>query len=93
MAVMLLPQACLFLAEQRAAGRATLVHCEEGISRGPTAVAAYLMWADKLDLAAALRLIRRMRSVVMPKAVLRMDLQRWEFQQLGVQRTMSIDCL
>ncbi|KAG5646349.1 hypothetical protein DXG03_003672 [Asterophora parasitica] len=47
-------------------GRGVLVHCHAGISRSATVVAAYLMYSQKLDTAAALEMIRNVRPNIEP---------------------------
>ncbi|KAF8068955.1 hypothetical protein FPV67DRAFT_1098469 [Lyophyllum atratum] len=47
-------------------GRGVLVHCQAGISRSSTIVAAYLMYSKKLDTEAALEMIRNVRPHIEP---------------------------
>ncbi|KAF9471900.1 hypothetical protein BDN70DRAFT_938587 [Pholiota conissans] len=47
-------------------GRGVLVHCQAGVSRSSTIVAAYLMYSQKLDPQAALDLIKNSRPYVEP---------------------------
>ncbi|KAF8960298.1 hypothetical protein BDZ97DRAFT_2037868 [Flammula alnicola] len=47
-------------------GRGVLVHCQAGVSRSSTIVAAYLMYSKKIDPQAALDLIKKARPSVEP---------------------------
>ncbi|KAJ3505705.1 hypothetical protein NLJ89_g7277 [Agrocybe chaxingu] len=47
-------------------GRGVLVHCQAGVSRSSTIVAAYLMYSQKIDPQTALEIIRQARPFVEP---------------------------
>ncbi|KAF8583306.1 hypothetical protein K439DRAFT_1412331 [Ramaria rubella] len=47
-------------------GRGVLVHCQAGMSRSATIVAAYIMYTQSIDTQAALDLIRKARPVIQP---------------------------
>ncbi|KAF8174097.1 hypothetical protein BJ912DRAFT_66559 [Pholiota molesta] len=47
-------------------GRGVLVHCQAGVSRSSTIVAAYLMYSKKIDPQAALDLVKKSRPFVDP---------------------------
>ncbi|KAH9478381.1 Dual specificity protein phosphatase MPK-4 [Psilocybe cubensis] len=55
-----------FIQEELDKGRGVLVHCQAGISRSSTIVAAYLMYSQKIDPNAALALIKQKRPNVEP---------------------------
>ncbi|KAM6503317.1 hypothetical protein JOM56_000260 [Amanita muscaria] len=55
-----------FIQEELDKGRGVLVHCQAGISRSSTIVAAYLMHSRDLDTNSALELIRKVRPNVEP---------------------------
>lgn len=59
-----------FIAEQVAANRRVLVHCQEGVSRSVTMVMAYLIAHRSLSLAQAYRRIVFQRPVARPHAAL-----------------------
>ncbi|KAJ7599078.1 hypothetical protein C8J56DRAFT_915807 [Mycena floridula] len=57
-----------FIQSELDKGRGVLVHCQAGMSRSATIVAAYLMYSQKLDPEGALALIRKSRPNVDPNA-------------------------
>jgi hypothetical protein len=73
-----LRQQVAFIDEQRRAGRTVYVHCSAGISRGPTVMAAYLMWRDGVSRDRALEVLRKQRPVVEPNATFMRLLAEWE---------------
>jgi len=73
-----LRQQVAFIDEQRRAGRTVYVHCSAGISRGPTVMAAYLMWRDGVRRDDALEVLRKRRPVVEPNPTFMRLLAEWE---------------
>ncbi|KZT64540.1 hypothetical protein DAEQUDRAFT_732477 [Daedalea quercina L-15889] len=55
-----------FIESELEKGRGVLVHCQAGLSRSATIVAAYLMYVQHIDYEAALDLIRDVRPNVQP---------------------------
>ncbi|KAJ7468029.1 hypothetical protein FB451DRAFT_1369092 [Mycena latifolia] len=58
--------AITFIQAELDKGRGVLVHCQAGMSRSVTIVAAYLMYTQNIDPAAALDIIRKARPNVEP---------------------------
>ncbi|KAK0736637.1 protein-tyrosine phosphatase-like protein [Apiosordaria backusii] len=58
--------------------RRVLVHCDEGASRSPAIVIAYLMRRDKRSLRAAMKEVRARRSCVKPNRSFVEQLRVWE---------------
>jgi len=67
-----------FIEAAREAGGAVFVHCGAGISRAPTATAAYLIWKLRITAADAIKLIRCARSVARPNVGFVSELKVWE---------------
>lgn len=63
-------QAVTFLAQQVAAKRKVLVHCQEGVSRSATMVLAYLISRREMTLGQAFKLVMRQRPVAHPHPAL-----------------------
>ncbi|KAI0792541.1 protein-tyrosine phosphatase-like protein [Abortiporus biennis] len=61
-----LVSAISFMQKELDKGRGVLVHCQAGISRSATIVAAYLMYSQGMNLQEALDLIRQARPVADP---------------------------
>ncbi|KAH7886986.1 hypothetical protein F5I97DRAFT_1936558 [Phlebopus sp. FC_14] len=55
-----------FIQRELDKGRGVLVHCQAGISRSATIVAAYLMHSRKLDVSTALDMIKKVRPYIEP---------------------------
>ncbi|KAH8109517.1 hypothetical protein DFH11DRAFT_1626596 [Phellopilus nigrolimitatus] len=60
------PQCISFVEHELAQERGVLVHCQAGMSRSATIVAAYLMYAQQLDAQAALDMVVRARPCTQP---------------------------
>ncbi|KAF9817014.1 hypothetical protein IEO21_03688 [Rhodonia placenta] len=58
--------AAAFIEAEHSKGKGVLVHCQAGISRSATIVAAYLMYVRHIDVGSALELIRKARPSVQP---------------------------
>ena len=61
-----LQESVAFIDEQRKAGHAVFVHCNEGVSRAPMVMAAYLMYSKGWTRQQALNYLREIRPVVRP---------------------------
>lgn len=59
------------------AGGRILVHCEQGISRSPTILAAYLMREERMHPGSALTYIKKFRPIVDPNAGFKEQLDVW----------------
>jgi predicted protein tyrosine phosphatase len=73
-----------FMDEARRAGGTVYVHCGAGISRAPTAAAAYLIWRLRIPAAAAVSLLRRARPCVRPNVGFVRALKEWEARSLAL---------
>ncbi|KAL5522325.1 YVH1 [Sanghuangporus sanghuang] len=60
------PQCISFIENELEQGRGVLVHCQAGMSRSATIVAAYLMYAEQLDAELALEKIKKARPSTQP---------------------------
>lgn len=58
-------------------GRKILIHCNEGISRGPTLLTAYLMWKFNNDKEAVLNLVKEKRPCVDLNLGFMYQLDKW----------------
>src|SRR5207253_1253346 len=67
-----------FIDAQRKAGRPTFVHCNEGVSRAPLVMAAYLMYSKKWTRDEALDFLREKRPVIRPNPSFLDLLYIWE---------------
>ncbi len=66
----IIDQALTFIAQQVAAKRKVLVHCQEGVSRSVTMVLAYLISRKGMTLGQAFKFVVRRRPVAHPHPVL-----------------------
>ena len=72
------PRCCEFINAARKAGGGILVHCNAGISRSSTIVAAYLMQELGVGLDDALAMIRAARPVIKPNDGFMVQLRQYE---------------
>jgi dual specificity phosphatase 12 len=72
------PAACDFIAEARMHSKGVLVHCQAGVSRSSTLVAAYLMREMGLTTEQALQKIRKTRKQAEPTEFFMLQLELWE---------------
>lgn len=84
-------EVCEFIHERVGRGENVLVHCVQGVSRSPTFVLAYLMWADRISLTDAFYALKAKRGMVQPKGVFVHDLLQWEFELFGARLTLTHD--
>ncbi|KLO18048.1 phosphatases II [Schizopora paradoxa] len=85
-----LPMACRFIHQALSEGGVVLVHCEQGLSRSATVVAAYLMWTRRLRATDALEFIRRAREQVWPNPGFQEQLVLFELCQYNPTVTNGI---
>lgn len=64
-------------------GEPVLVHCQMGISRSPTLVAAYLMKKKNMTAAEAIAFIEAKRDIINPNKGFVKQLQQWEQHLTG----------
>jgi len=72
-----LASACSFIGRAISAGGRVLVHCFAGKSRSATVIASYLMFTMKIDMVAAIDLMRSRRPIVQPNAGFCTQLLKW----------------
>jgi protein-tyrosine phosphatase len=72
------PQSNAAIESEVASGGNVLVHCDQGVSRSPTLVAAYLMWKNKWSRDQALSLVQSRRSVIRPNSGFMDQLLEWQ---------------
>jgi len=77
-------EAISFIECAQAANGKVLVHCQAGVSRSPTIVAAYLIARSRKSLSDAFTFIKDRRSIVAPN--INFMGQLLEFEQLSIQR-------
>jgi len=59
-------------------GRSVLVHCQQGVSRSPSVVIAYLIRNHGMSFDSAHALLKRKRACIKPNSGFIMALQEWE---------------
>lgn len=69
---------CDFIADNRMHGRSVLVHCQAGVSRSTTLVAAYLMREMGLNVEQAVQKVRKVRQQVEPTDFFMLQLELYE---------------
>ncbi|KAI5479904.1 hypothetical protein MNV49_002462 [Pseudohyphozyma bogoriensis] len=67
-----------FIGDALAKGEGVLVHCQAGVSRSTTLVAAFLMAELDLDVESAVEMVRRVRSQVEPTEFFMQQLEMYE---------------
>lgn len=73
------PDICAFVDRARCQeGASVYVHCGAGISRGPTACMAYVMWKLGITAATALKIVEAARPCTRPNLGLVRHLRRWQ---------------
>ncbi|MEI8194273.1 MAG: dual specificity protein phosphatase [Phycisphaerae bacterium] len=70
-----------FIDSCRRAGKAIFVHCDAGIDRSASVVAAYLMWHKHITSDAAIELVQRKRAVARPSPMFLRLLNEWQAVQ------------
>ncbi|KAJ7583563.1 protein-tyrosine phosphatase-like protein [Mycena floridula] len=76
-----LPSAIRFIDRALKEGGVVLVHCVHGISRSPTVIAAYVMWARRMNATQALDFVRSVRDTIWPNAGFQEQLVLFELCQ------------
>ena len=72
-----------FIADAKEGGGTVLVHCVAGMSRSVALVLAWLLYAERMQLRAALDLVRQRRPIALPNPGFRLALARYEVQLAG----------
>ncbi|ETW78140.1 hypothetical protein HETIRDRAFT_55514 [Heterobasidion irregulare TC 32-1] len=75
-----------FIQAELEKGRGVLVHCQAGMSRSATIVAAYLMYSQNIDVSAALELIKKARPTIQPNNGFLMQLEIFHKASFKVSR-------
>ena len=70
--------------QERARGGATVLHCQQGVSRSATLAVAYAMWRHRLPFRAALDRVTARRPVASPNGGFMGQLLLWEAVLRGV---------
>ncbi|KAF8875647.1 protein-tyrosine phosphatase-like protein [Infundibulicybe gibba] len=73
-----LEAACNHIDKALRSGRSVLVHCQQGVSRSPAVVIAYLIRNHGMSFDNAYSLLRRKRACVKPNSGFIKALQEWE---------------
>ncbi|KAG6867672.1 hypothetical protein C0993_012551 [Termitomyces sp. T159_Od127] len=75
-----------FIEAELEKGRGVLVHCHAGVSRSASVVAAYLMYSKRLDMEAALDMIRKVRPSIEPNEGFLRQLEIFQQAQYRISR-------
>ncbi|KAL5482309.1 hypothetical protein ACEPAI_8903 [Sanghuangporus weigelae] len=67
-----------FIRERLNRGENVLVHCQQGISRSPAVVCAYIMRERSLSYDAALQIVKSRRKCIKPNAGFEKTLRNWK---------------
>ncbi|KAJ6608519.1 protein-tyrosine phosphatase-like protein [Mycena sp. CBHHK59/15] len=73
-----LEAACVYIERALRRGESVLVHCQQGVSRSPSIVIAYLIRNHAMSYDAALAYVRRKRACVKPNPGFARALVEWE---------------
>lgn len=73
-----LEAACAYMDRALKSGRNVLVHCQQGVSRSPSIVIAYLIRNYGMSFDNALSLLKRQRACVKPNSGFISALREWE---------------
>jgi protein-tyrosine phosphatase len=73
-----LEAACVYIERALARGEGVLVHCQQGVSRSPSIVIAYLIRNHGMSYESALAFVRRKRACVKPNPGFARALVEWE---------------
>ncbi|KAJ7266452.1 protein-tyrosine phosphatase-like protein [Mycena haematopus] len=73
-----LEAACVYIERALKRGEGVLVHCQQGISRSPSIVIAYLIRNHGMSYDAALAFVRRKRACAKPNSGFARALMEWE---------------
>ncbi|KAJ7087945.1 protein-tyrosine phosphatase-like protein [Mycena belliarum] len=73
-----LEAACVYIERALRRGEGVLVHCQQGISRSPSIVIAYLIRNHAMSYDAALAFVKRKRACVKPNPGFARALMEWE---------------
>ncbi|KAJ7587213.1 protein-tyrosine phosphatase-like protein [Mycena floridula] len=76
-----LPSAVQFIDQALKNGGVVLVHCVQGISRSAAVIAAYVMWARRMNTTQALDFVRSVRDTIWPNAGFQEQLVLYELCQ------------
>ncbi|KAJ7598098.1 protein-tyrosine phosphatase-like protein [Mycena floridula] len=76
-----LPSAVQFIDQAMKSGGVVLVHCLHGISRSAAVIAAYVMWARRMNATQALDFVRSIRDTIWPNAGFQEQLVLYELCQ------------
>ena len=82
-------EASAFIEDARAGGGVVLVHCAAGISRSVSLVLAWLVGEERMQLRAALALVRRRRPFACPNEGFRLALARFELRVAGASSVVG----
>ncbi|KAJ6483514.1 protein-tyrosine phosphatase-like protein [Mycena vitilis] len=73
-----LEAACVYIERALRRGEGVLVHCQQGVSRSPSIVIAYLIRNHAMSYDAALAFVRRKRACIKPNPGFARALLEWE---------------
>ncbi|KAJ7247047.1 protein-tyrosine phosphatase-like protein [Mycena rebaudengoi] len=86
-----LEAACVYIERALRRGESVLVHCQQGVSRSPSIVIAYLIRNHAMSYEAALSFVRRKRACIKPNPGFARALVEWEasWRRPTVQRRFT----